>query len=51
MVCYRLGTMLHLYTQKGKEAMNTSDFQKDIGGTATYMKRLAIYNKMYLQLT
>ena len=27
-ICYRLGTMLHLYIQKGKEAMKTLIFQK-----------------------
>ena len=28
MACYRLGTMLHLDIQNGKEAMKTSNFQK-----------------------
>ena len=31
--CSRLGTMLHLEIQKGKEAIKTSNFQKDLGGT------------------
>ena len=38
--CSSLGSMLHLDIQKGREAMNTSYFQKDIGGTAACMKRI-----------
>ena len=38
----RLGTMLHLDTQKEKEAMKTSSFQKFTGGTTACMKRLMI---------
>ena len=41
----RLGTMLHLDIQKGEEAMKTSKFQKDLGGTTSYIKRLAIDTK------
>ena len=37
-VCSRLGTMLHLEIQKGKEAMNRLNFQKDLGRTAVRMK-------------
>ena len=37
-VCLRLGTMLHLDIQKGKEYMKTSKFQKDIRGTTACMK-------------
>ena len=43
--CYRLGTMLHLEIQKGGKAMKTLTFQNDIGGTATYMKRIMINKK------
>ena len=38
--CSRLGTMLYIDIQKGKEVMKTSNFQKDIGGTASCIKRL-----------
>ena len=47
----RLGVMLHLEIQNGKEAMKTSNFQKDLGGTTACMKRLAISNKGCGQLT
>ena len=50
-VCSKLGTMLHLDTKKGKEAMNTSQFQKYLEGTTEYMKRLAIATKGCGQLT
>ena len=43
--CSRLGTMLNLEIQKGKGVMKMSKFQKNIGGTTTGMKRLAIANK------
>ena len=43
--CSRLGTMLHLDIQKGKEDMKTSIFQKYIGGTTACMKRLAVATK------
>ena len=43
--CSRLGTMLHVEIQKGKEAMKTSKFQIYIGGTTAYMKRLDIATK------
>ena len=32
--CYRLGNMLYLDIQKGKEVMKASYFQQKIGGTA-----------------
>ena len=51
MACSRLGTMLHLDIQKGKEAMKTSNFQKDIGDTAAYMKILMMDTKGCGQLT
>ena len=40
--CSRLGTMLYLDIQKGKEVMKTLTFQKDIGGTAECIKRLTM---------
>ena len=43
--CSRLGMMLHLEIQKWKEAMDASEFQKDIGGTTACMNILAISNK------
>ena len=42
--------MLHLETQKGKEAVKVSKFQKYLGGTASCMKRLAIATKGCVQL-
>ena len=48
--CSRLGTILQLDTQKGKEAMKTSNFQKDIGETAACMKRLIVATKGCEQL-
>ena len=51
MVCSRLGTMLHLDIQKGKEAMKTLEFQKDLGGTAACMKKLSITTKWCVQMT
>ena len=38
--CSRLGTMLHLETQKDKEAMKTSGYQNDMGGNSVCMKRI-----------
>ena len=49
--CSRLETMLHLDIQKGKEAMNKSTFQSELGGTSACMKRLAIATKGCGQLT
>ena len=49
--CSRLGTMLHLEIQKGKEATKKSTFQSELGGNAACMKRLAIANKGCGQLT
>ena len=51
MACYKLGMMLHLEIQKGKEAMKKSKFQSELGGTAACMKRLAIATKGCGQLT
>ena len=45
LVCSRLGTILHLYIQKDKEATKTSDFQKNLGGTAACMNRLTMTTK------
>ena len=49
--CSSLVTMLNLDIQKGKEAMKTSKFKKDLGGTNACMKRLATYTKGCGQLT
>ena len=49
--CSRLGKMVHLDIQKGKEAMKTLGFQKDLGGTAVCMKRLAMDSKGCVQMT
>ena len=49
--CSRLGTLLHLEIQKGKDAMKTSEFKKYPLGTATCMKRLAISTERCGQLT
>ena len=51
LACSRLGTMLHLDIQKGKEAMKTSTFKNVLGGNTACMKRLAIDNKGCGQLT
>ena len=51
LTCSRLGAMLHLDIQKGKEAMKKSTFQSELGGTAACMKRLSIATKGYGQLT
>ena len=47
----RLGNMSHLHIQKGKEAMETSEFQKYFVGTAACMKRLAMATKWCGKLT
>ena len=49
--CSRLGKMLHLEIQKGKEAMKKSTFKSVLGGTAACMNRLAIAAKRCGQLT
>ena len=46
----RLGNLLHLEIQKGKEAMKASNFQRDIGGTVACMKRLMMATKEFDQL-
>ena len=48
--CSRLGTMLYLKVQKGKEAMNTAEFQHQIGGIAACMNRLMMDTKGCIQL-
>ena len=50
-VCSRLGAMLYLEIQKGKEAMKKLKFQSILGGTTKCMKRLAISTKGCGQLT
>ena len=47
----RLGTMLHIEIQKGKEAMKISEFQNFLGGTTACIRRLAIDTKGCGQLT
>ena len=49
--CSRLGTMLHLENQEGKEAMKMSEFQKYLGGTDASMKILSKATKGCIQLT
>ena len=49
--CSRLGMMLHLEIQKGKEAMKKSQFQNVLGSTTGCMKRIAIATKGCVQLT
>ena len=51
MACFRLGTMLYLDIQEGKEDSKTSEFQKYLGGTAACMKRLEMCTKGCVQLT
>ena len=43
--CYSLGTMLHLDIQKGEGDINTSNFEKYIGGTAVCMKIVTMATK------
>ena len=43
--------MLHPEIQRGKEDMKTSNFQKYLGGTTAFIKRLAIDTKDCGQLT
>ena len=45
MECSSLGTILHLETQKGKEAMKTSEFLKYFEGTPACMKRISMDTK------
>ena len=49
--CYRLGTMLHLDTQNGKEDMKSNNFQKYTTGTAVYMRIPMMDTKVCDQLT
>ena len=42
---------MHLEIQKGKEAIKTSQFQTDLGGTAALMRRLDISTKGCVQMT
>ena len=51
MDCSRLGNMLYLDIQKGKEATKTENFQQQIRGTAAFMKRLMMATKGCVQLT
>ena len=45
------GIMLHLEIQKGEEAMKTSKFKDNLGGTAVCMKMLVMTTKGCGQLT
>ena len=49
--CSRLGNMLYLYKQKGKEATKTAEFQQQIGGTAACITRLIRAKKGCEQMT
>ena len=49
--CSRLGKMLHLDIQKGKDAMKTSKFQIYLGGTTSCIKRLSIATNCSGRLT
>ena len=46
----RLGTMLHLEIQKGKEDTKASNFQQETGGTSGCIKRLIMDTKGCNQL-
>ena len=46
----RLGTMLHLYIQKGEEATETPNFRKYLRGTAACMKIIIMTKKGWDQL-
>ena len=48
--CSRLGTMIHLDIQKGKEALKKLTFQKYVGGNAACMKRLLMDTKGCVQM-
>ena len=49
--CSRLGTMLYLDIQNGKEAMKASKFQHQIGGTTACIRRLMMATKRCGKLT
>ena len=49
--CSRLGTMLGLYIQKGKQDMKTSNIRKYLRGTSECMKILMMATKGCAQLT
>ena len=51
MACYRLGNMLYIKLQKGKEDMKTLDSQHQIVGTSSLTKRLMKNTKGCGQLT
>ena len=44
-VCSRIGDMLYLNIQKGKEATKTAELKQQIGGTAARMKILIMDTK------
>ena len=45
MSCSRLGNILYLEIQKGKESMKVSDFQNNIRGADIFMKIIMKANK------
>ena len=49
--CSRLGTMLHIEIQKGKEDMETLEFQNISIGTSACMKIISIATKGCGQMT
>ena len=51
MAYYRIGNMLHIYIQKGEEAMKIEKNQKNIRGNAAFMKRIMMDTKGCGQLT
>ena len=48
--CYRLGNVLHIDIQKGKEAMKISIFKKKVRGTAECINRQTMATKGFGQL-
>ena len=51
LACSRLGPMLHLDTQNGKESMKMSDLQKYLIGTSACTRILTISTKRCRKLT
>ena len=51
MTCSRLGTTLYLEIQNNNEVTKASDFQQDIVGEVSCMKRIMKYNKGCGQLS
>ena len=49
--CLIFGAMLHLYTQKGEEAIKKLNFQEYLRGTALCIRRLVISTEGCIKLT